>query len=168
LTASAETDWALATTDKDYRIESQWLGRTKSDIYIVSTRNGQHKQVVKGNAVPAYLSPNGDYVIYFNSENSNWYSYNIGSDTTNPLNDVVPLSIVDGKNDVPSAAGAYGVAGWSADGHSVYLYDRYDIWKFSVDGRKKSILTQSQDGQQQTIYRLQIQYRKDDPRKPYT
>lgn len=168
LTPAADHEWALATSDQNYRIESQWLGSVKSDIYVVSTINGRNKQVVKGNAGSAYLSPNGEYVVYFNRENSNWYSYHIASEKTNLLNDGVPVSFVDEKNDVPSSPRPYGIAGWSEDGGTIYINDRYDIWKFSLDGRKKSILTKSRGRQQQIIYRLQVLYKNDDPRISHT
>ncbi|MGO1242704.1 prolyl oligopeptidase family serine peptidase [Sphingobacterium sp. JB170] len=164
LTPNADETWALATSDKPYRIESQWIGRAKSDIYVVSTVNGQHKKIAQANAGSAYLSPNGEYVVYFNGEDSNWYSYHIASEATNLLNDGVPVSFVDEKNDVPSYARPYGIAAWSEDGKNIYVNDRYDIWKFSLDGRKKSILTQSHGRQQQIVYRLQELYKNDDPR----
>jgi dipeptidyl aminopeptidase/acylaminoacyl peptidase len=36
--------------------------------------------------------------------------------------------------DTPSIPGSYGSAGWTKDGNSVLVYDRYDIWRISPDG----------------------------------
>ena len=36
--------------------------------------------------------------------------------------------------DTPSTPGPYGSAGWTKDGKSVLIYDRYDIWRVSPDG----------------------------------
>ena len=36
--------------------------------------------------------------------------------------------------DTPNVPGSYGSAGWTKDGKSVLLYDRYDIWRISPDG----------------------------------
>ena len=36
--------------------------------------------------------------------------------------------------DKPAPAPAYGIAGWTADGNTVFLYDAYDWWKIDLAG----------------------------------
>src|ERR1019366_3991628 len=36
--------------------------------------------------------------------------------------------------DTPGTPGAWGDAGWTKDGKSLLLYDRYDVWRVSPDG----------------------------------
>jgi dipeptidyl aminopeptidase/acylaminoacyl peptidase len=168
LTGDADNEWAMATSDKGYRIESQWEGGMRSDIYAISTVNGKNKLVTKSNSGYASLAPNGDYIIYFNRSNGNWYSYNIETEKTVQLNEGVQVSFVDEENDVPAAPGPYGIAGWSKDGKAIYINDRYDVWKISLDGKSKSNITNGLGRKNQMVYRIQELVKNDDPRIPYT
>lgn len=164
LTPEADNEWALATSDKDYRIETQWSGGSRSDIYAVSTLTGKNKLVTKSNAGYAMLSPKGEYIIYFNRDNGSWNSFHIASEKTVQLNDGLAVSFVDEENDVPAAPGPYGIAGWTTDGKHVFINDRYDVWKLSLDGKHKTNLSQGLGRKNQIVYRIQNLYRQDDPR----
>lgn len=164
LTGDADNEWAMATSDKEYRIETQWEGGMRSDIYAISTLTGKNKLVTKSNSGYASLSPNGDYIVYFNRSNGNWYSFNIASESTNQLNEGLQVSFVDEENDVPAAPGPYGIAGWSKDGKNIFINDRYDIWKLSLDGKTKTNLTNGQGRQNQMVYRIEELFKNDDPR----
>lgn len=164
LTGDADNEWAMATSDKEYRIETQWEGGMRSDIYAISTLTGKNKLVTKSNSGYASLSPNGDYIVYFNRSNGNWYSFNIASESTNQLNEGLQVSFVDEENDVPAAPGPYGIAGWSKDGKNIFINDRYDIWKLSLDGKTKTNLTKGQGRQNQMVYRIEELFKNDDPR----
>ena len=76
----------------------------------------------------------------------------------------MPVSFVDEENDVPAAPGPYGIAGWSKDGKNIYINDRYDIWKLSLDGKTKTNLTNGQGRQNQMVYRIEELFKNDDPR----
>lgn len=167
LTGDADNEWAMATSDKEYRIETQWEGGMRSDIYAISTLTGKNKLVTKSNSGYASLAPNGDYIVYFNRSNGNWYSFHIASESTKQLNEGLQVSFVDEENDVPAAPGPYGIAGWSKDGKYIYINDRYDIWKLSLDGKNKTNLTNGLGRQNQMVYRLENIYRNDDPRINY-
>ena len=164
LTEDADNEWAIATSDVGYRIASQWEGDTKSDVYVISLLSGKTKLVSKNFNGSAYLSPKGDYVVYFNKGNANWYSYHIESETVKQLNESLSVSFVNEENDVPALPSAYGIAGWSKDGKQVYINDRYDIWKLSLDGKSKLNYTHGQGRKESITYRFQRLTREDNPR----
>ncbi len=164
MTGDADKEWAIATSDQAYRIATQWEGSSKSDIYIISTLTGETKLVAKAVSGFNYLSPEGDHVIYFDRGKGNWYSYAIQSAKTTLLNEGIPVSFVDEENDVPAAASAYGLAGWSKDGQSIFLNDRYDIWKISLDGKQKQNITLGKGREDKITYRYQSVDRSDNPR----
>lgn len=168
LTGSADHTWALATTDKDYRIQTQWEGRSAQDLYVVSTEDGSHRLVSRASNGPSYLSPKGDYVVYFDQEKNSWISYHIDNQQYTELTSGIPVSFTDEENDMPTAARPYGLAGWSTDGKTIYFNDRYDIWKITLDGKQKENLTQHQGRQNQVVYRLQVLVKPDDPRVRHT
>lgn len=164
LTGDADNEWALASSDIAYRISSQWNGGSNSDIYVVSTITGKNQLVVKDLSGMAMLSPTGSSVLYFNRKEASWNSYDIHSKTTINLTKNLNESFVDEENDVPELPGAYGLAGWSPDGNSVFLYDRYDIWKFSLDGKNRFMISLGKGREQKITYRYENLLREDDPR----
>ncbi|MFD1768882.1 S9 family peptidase [Sphingobacterium suaedae] len=163
-TDEANNEWILATSDYGKRIAGQWEGKTLTDVYIVSTRSGE-KRTIKSNLDGyALLSPSGEFVVYFDRSNANWYSYQISNGKTAWLNDGTPVSFVDEENDSPDLPSAYGMAGWSADGKYTYLYDRYDIWRFELNGKNKQLITNGEGRATRTTYRYIDLTRNDNPR----
>ena len=167
LTDKANNEWVLATSDFGRRIAAQWNGYTRKDIYLVSTLSGQKRLVKENLHGRAYLSPQGDYVLYFDQEDSNWYTYNIASGKTVLLNDGLPVNFADEENDSPTEAYAYGLAAWSSNGQSVYLYDQFDIWKFDLAGKKKELLTQGEGRARHTVFRYIDLQAHESPREQY-
>jgi hypothetical protein len=45
------------------------------------------------------------------------------------------VKLVDEENDVPDDPSAYGIAAWTEEDKTVLIYDRYDIWEFSPEGK---------------------------------
>jgi dipeptidyl aminopeptidase/acylaminoacyl peptidase len=150
---SKNEEWALATSDFGRRIAYQWNTATQQDIYAISTINGQKKLVKKDLSGQAYLSPDGGHILYFDLDNSNWYSYDIATESTIQLNNGVPVNFADEDNDMPAKPSAYGIAGWSSDGKSVYIYDKYDMWNFSLNGEVKQLSTNGHGRATQTTFR---------------
>src|SRR5690606_12409716 len=97
-------------------------------------------------------------------ETGGWYSYHVASGRTIFLNDGLPVNFVDEENDSPSFPRSYGMAGWSADGSDVYIYDRYDIWRFDLAGKGKKLLTNGDGRATQTVFRYIDLSRNDNPR----
>ncbi|WP_246162463.1 alpha/beta hydrolase [Sphingobacterium phlebotomi] len=164
ITDEANNEWILASSDFDKRIAIQWEGFAPSDIYIASTLSGQKRMVKENLNGYTYLSPKGDFVLYFNRETGNWHSYQISSGRTILLNDGLPVNFVDEENDSPILPSPYGMAGWSTDGKDVYIYDRYDIWKFDLSGKGKELLTNGEGRATQTIFRYIDLNQNDNPR----
>lgn len=94
------------------------------------------------------FSPDGNYVAYF--RNNKWYIYDFFNANTKPINLPPDAQLV---NTIGSGVlEVYGVAGWSKDGKSLLLYDKFDLWKINVDGSDLKRLT---DGaQSKTVYRI--------------
>jgi len=135
LIAEGIADAVLATTDFGHRIESQWSGSTAKDYYLVDTKNGQRKKIIAELNGYAMSSPGGNYVLYFDRKNGNWYTYNVSTSKVTALTESLDVKFVDEDNDVPDLPSAYGIATWTADDKAVILYDRYDLWSFSPDGK---------------------------------
>ena len=46
------------------------------------------------------------------------------------------MNFVNTDDDHAAEKPIWGLAGWSSDGRSVLLYDKYDVWRLPLDGRK--------------------------------
>lgn len=152
-TVEADQEYVLATTDFGRRVQTQWDYRSKQDVYVVSTVSGARQLVVENLSGQAVLSPDAQYVLYFNQDNGNWYSYQIASKKVIVLNDGLPVSFVDEDNDMPAKPSGYGMAAWGANGKGVYLYDKFDIWYFALDGSDKYLATNGYGRASSTVLR---------------
>lgn len=152
-TVEADQEYVLATTDFGRRVQTQWDYRSKQDVYVVSTVSGARQLVAENLSGQAVLSPDAQYVLYFNQDNGNWYSYQIASKKVTVLNDGLPVSFVDEDNDMPAKPSGYGMAAWGANGKGVYLYDKFDIWYFALDGSDKYLATNGYGRASSTVLR---------------
>jgi len=164
MTDEADSEWILATSDHGKRIPIQWEGAPLADVYAVSVLSGERRRIRENLDGQAYLSPKGDFVLYFDRARGDWNSHRIASGETVRLNDGLPASFADEENDSPDFARAYGMAGWSEDGKSVYLYDRYHIWLFALDGSDRKLLTTADGRATKTVFRYVHLAKNDHPR----
>ena len=135
MVSDGDADFVLASTDFGRRIESQWSGSTLRDYYLVDTKTGQRKKIIEKLNGSAAASPGGNYIIYFDENTSNWFTYNVATAKVTQLNAGMTVKFADEENDVPDTPKSYGVATWTEDDKAVLIYDRYDIWSFSPDGK---------------------------------
>ncbi|MFC4210515.1 S9 family peptidase [Pedobacter lithocola] len=135
MVSDGNANFVLASTDFGRRIESQWSGTTLKDYFLVDTKTGQRKKIIEKLNGNAMASPAGNYVIYFDENTSNWFTYNVASGKITQLNEGMNVKFADEENDVPDTPKSYGIATWTEDDKAVLIYDRYDIWSFSPDGK---------------------------------
>ncbi|WP_432709159.1 prolyl oligopeptidase family serine peptidase [Pedobacter sp.] len=130
-----DADWVLASTDYGNRIAIQWSGSPARDYYLVDVNTGARKKIMESLNGSALASPGGKYILFYDKKNAGWYSYIIETGKLIPLTKGMAVKFADELNDVPADPSPYGVAGWTEDDKAVLLYDRYDIWSFSPDGK---------------------------------
>jgi len=53
------------------------------------------------------------------------------------ISDAIGYPMFVESYDQPAPAPAYGIAGWTADGNNVFLYDAYDWWKVDLTGERR-------------------------------
>lgn len=136
LIAEGTGNYALGSSDINYRIETQWNSGGARDYYIVDLRDGSKKMFLEQFYGNVSASPGGKYIIYYNKKNQNWYTYAIETGAVVHLNNGLNVSFSNELNDVPDEPSSYGIAGWTPDDKHVLLNDRYDIWQFNPDGKQ--------------------------------
>lgn len=141
ITHHGNNEFALGTSDIGTRIASQWLGTTYDDVYLISTKTGERFQIADSIRANVELSPNGDYVLWFDRDKGHWYSYSVAEKQLRALTEDLDVVFFDEENDSPDRPRQYGMAGWNEAGDLVYLYDRYDIWSVPLNGKKPKMVT---------------------------
>ena len=135
-TNEGDGDTFVGVTDAGKRVESQWTGSTKKDIYAVNVKNGSKKLVKKdlqGIITSSYISPTGRHIMWYDSKARNYFSYD--GDSTRNITAKIKVPLYDEDYDSPGNPSPYGVVGWHEGDSSVYIYDRYDVWKINPTGK---------------------------------
>ena len=79
------------------------------------------------------LSPDGKWFLYL--KGGRVYSYEMATGTKTAIDG--GRSFVNAEDDHDYEKPVYGVAGFTADGKSALLYDRYDVWALPLAGGRR-------------------------------
>jgi hypothetical protein len=123
-------------TDFGKRVQSQWTGNTLKDVYAINVADGSKKLVIKdlnGFLSPQYISPIGKYIMWYDRQAKNYFSWD-GKETRN-ITSKIKVALYDEENDTPDLPTPYGVMKWQQSDSSVFIYDRYDVWKVDPTGK---------------------------------
>ncbi|MBN1302166.1 MAG: S9 family peptidase [Melioribacteraceae bacterium] len=120
---------ALGRNDIPYLKLRTWDG-WYNDYYVVDLKNGKRKKVAEKLSDDIQLSPMGKYVVYYN--NGDWFLFNVSEGTTTNLTEDLSVKFSNEDHDYPSDPPGYGIAGWSDEDEAVFIYDKYDLWKFNT------------------------------------
>ena len=139
-----KSDWAISRENSEYVRESAWSDERLVDVALVNLRDGSRKTVAKKmNVGRLEPSPCGKYILYFNFEDLNWYTYEIATGTVANLTAQCGVPFYDELDDHPSKSKTPHdqMPQWLEDDQAVLIIDRYDIWKFAPDGSSAVNLT---------------------------
>lgn len=166
LMSKGYSDYVLNRSDFRKRVERQWDITGKQDYFLTNTQTGKVKNVVSNLKGTAYASPFGNYIVYINLETGIWYSYDVKSEKTKPLNAGLKVSFLDEEFDMPDVAYSYGINGWTDNDATVLIRDRYDIWEFDLKGNKPARMITNGFGRKEKIQLELLQL--DDEKSFYT
>ncbi len=127
--------FVLGSTDYGNRIPSQWTGGSVRDYYLIDVKTAARKKILESFDGNASASPDGTYILYYDKKTMIWNTYQVATGKVTALNTGMAVKFYDEENDVPDEPNSYGLAGWTEEDKAVLLYDRYDIWQFSPDGK---------------------------------
>ncbi|TVR41073.1 MAG: hypothetical protein EA394_06705, partial [Bacteroidia bacterium] len=139
--------YAMGYSLLPYLIRNSFESGDYRDVYLVDLTDGSRKLVVEkhrgsvhlSRSGDARLSPGGNYLVYYEQSDRNWYSRPVtGSEPVN-LTSAIPVPLYDELHDAPSEPDPYGIAGWIEEDLFVLIYDRFDIWKVDPKGEEKPV-----------------------------
>ncbi len=150
-TPTSDLATAIGRLDAPYRGEIAW-GGSRADYYRIRTASGERALIARGISRTMGTSPNGEWFLYL--QDGKVHAYNLRTDATVQVDAAAQRSFVDVTDDHDYERPLFGVAGWSRDGRSVLLYDRYDLWQLGLDGKSAVNLTRGTGEQQSIRFRL--------------
>ncbi|MBC7614537.1 MAG: S9 family peptidase [Pedobacter sp.] len=127
--------FVLASTDHGNRIPSQWTGGSVRDYYLIDVKTAARKKILESFDGTVSSSPSGNYILYYDKKTMLWNTYQVLTGKVTTLNTGMSVKFFDEENDVPDEPNNYGIAGWTEEDKTILLYDRYDVWQFSTDGK---------------------------------
>lgn len=129
-TNEGDGDQFVGVTDFGKRIESQWTGNTKKDIYAININDGTTKLVKKdmtGFIAPQMISPAGKYIMWYDSKARHYFAWD--GDLTRNITAKIKLPLYDEDHDSPSDPSPHGIMRWQENDEALFVYDRYDVWE---------------------------------------
>ena len=130
--------YIVGLNDKPYQKLVSWVGfPNQNDVYLIDVETGKAQLIAKQVRGSVQISPQGNYVNWYEKMDSSWYVYSIRNQRFFRLNDKVNVNFYDEENDIPDEPYPYGAAGWLENDAAFLVYDAYDIWSFEFS--KKDI-----------------------------
>jgi dipeptidyl aminopeptidase/acylaminoacyl peptidase len=126
--------YALGLGNKEYRVRQQWEQSGLEKVWLVDVSTGIRKLVrdkVRGGAT---LSPGGKFILWYDSKDRNWYTYEIATGAIRNITAAIRVPLYDEEDDHPDDPPPHGSMGWLENDHFVYIYDKYDIWQCDPAG----------------------------------
>ena len=153
---------AVANTNYPYRKMMSWEVPGFRDVWLVNLDTGKQEQVLKRVEVFADMSPEGEFITWFDGEKESWFAKSTSDADSEAINisEGIKFPLYDELHDRPFTASAYGSAGWLADDKAFLVYDRYDIWQLDPTGKKDPVCVTDGYGRENEI---QFRYRRLDP-----
>ncbi len=129
--------FALLWTDLPYLLNQQWDIEPKYDAWVWDLQTNQKTQIAKALPGRPALSAQGNFTVWWNGIEKQWFAFDNRSKNTQNLTSGIPVNFWNEKNDVPSNPGSYGIGVWGENDAFVLINDAFDIWKIEPQGRKK-------------------------------
>jgi len=133
------TSQALVSEFTPYLMERS-IGRSAADIQIADLTTGDRRPLKSKLTGSASVSPTGKYLLF--NEGGHYWTMDLATQTTTNITRAVRTSFInlDADSTGPEKP-MFGVAGWTKDDEAVVLYDEFDLWRVSADGRSATRVT---------------------------
>ncbi len=144
--------WAIGNDDAPYRGTVEW-GASKSDHFRINTETGERTPIEKSLSRTMGTSPDSKWFLYLKDKKVKAFNVETGK-TVDVEAPAAIKTFVNDDDDHPYEKPVWGVGGWSKDGGSVLLYDKFDVWQLSLTGGKAVNLTNGIGKAQQIQFRV--------------
>jgi len=126
---SADTIGLITRGDRN---NGDWYNINKQSDYLISLKNG--KRILLKYS-PEGLSPGGKYLVYFDTQEHTYISYNTKTGVSKTISNVFSENPIGQNFGRPGR----GIAGWLENDEGLLFYDNYDIWRMDLSGQKTPV-----------------------------
>ena len=150
---AANSNVGVGRDDVAYRGEVAW-GGSRADLYKVDVNTGARTIIDKGLSRTYGTSPDSRWFLYLSNKQVKAFNLESANTVTLDASPVAGRSYVNEDDDHAYEKPIWGLGGWSKDGKSVLLYDKFDVWQVPLDGGKATNLTQGVGRAQSVQFRV--------------
>lgn len=133
--------FALGLSDLPYQRLQSW-DNLYYDAWAVDLESGTVRLLAKKLRFKPTLSPAGKYMLAFDANSHQWWSWSMQDGVKTNLTGGLKVSFEDHRRNIPGPRPSWGFAGWRKDDGAVVLYDQFDLWQVNPANRATSNLTQ--------------------------
>src|SRR4029077_9949472 len=126
----------------------------RADLFKVDIATGARTPIEKGLSRTYGTSPDSKWFLYLKNKQVLAFNLDNGKSVTLDATTIPGKSYVNEDDDHAYEKPIWGVGGWTRDGKSVLLYDKFDVWQAPLDGGKPTNLTQGVGRSQQIQFRV--------------
>lgn len=147
----ADGDFAISNDTEEYFLGDLFADESRSDIYRINLRDGSRTLLaegLRGNAMP---SPYGKWLIWFNPDDGDFYSISTGDGSKINLTAQTGCKFYDELDDHPVKFAQNSYPQWMGKDEYLLINDRYDVWKFSPDGKKAPLNLSNGAGRREKV-----------------
>jgi dipeptidyl aminopeptidase/acylaminoacyl peptidase len=154
LTFNDDGSLAFGLDDRPYRQRVDYDG-FYNDLYLVHAATGERKLLARelGEKAGVRWSHDNRWIAWY--ADKQWFAADSRDGSVHPLTKNLPFALHDERFDMLEEPGAYGTAGWTRDGRSLLVYDRYDLWQVFPNGRAPRCVSGGYGRANRTELRLQ-------------
>ena len=143
---AGKENYALVGNTDNY--PPQYTSQAAMDFNLLNLDTGESIRFLErqpGGTAQLKTSPDGMFILYY--RDTDWWSYSMAKKTH--TNITQGINVCWDKRDVDGTTfDVYGIGGWT-DANEAIIYDRFDLWLVSMDGRRKRALTQNRKSMEQ-------------------
>lgn len=167
INSKSSAEWCYGSSDLPYQRESSWEYPWKSDYYLINQLTGETKELKKGLGFRTSFSPSGEYFIYYNGLDSNWYAINTSNNSEYVLTEKCNDVFASDNNGNPSLADEEGFISWTLINEQEYamVKSRHHIWALNLANPNGNILLTQKEKYQNT---KKFEYYRSDTDSLYT
>jgi len=130
---------ALGTSNMAYQQEISWESPGFQDAWIVDAETGERSQILTAVQDSPRLSPEGNYITYWDRDNREWIAIHTKTKHVSSLSDNAAYPVYDEIHDWPFEPDDYGSAGWIEGDSEFVFYDGFDVLAAKPTGELRDV-----------------------------
>jgi dipeptidyl aminopeptidase/acylaminoacyl peptidase len=139
MSVKGDGNFAIGGNPRPYLKQTSWEAGRKRDVYVVDVNTGGARLFAEANDGMMSISPGGNFIYWWNTEDRNWYAQPLQKGRAVNLSAGIPYELFNILHDTPSEPRPYGLAGWIENDRYLLVYDQFDIWRLDPAGKEKPV-----------------------------